>query len=97
MLPRERLLAKDARINALCALNHMGREARGQLPELIRLLKHPDKQARINATLVLAGIGPDARPAIPALLRDAQDPGLSNYVSLTLSRIQGKNQTGPEK
>ena len=100
VLPHARLRAPDARINALCALGHMGREAREQIPELIQLLNHTDRQVRIYSALVVAGIGTDARPAIPVLLEQlgkAPDPGLSNCFSQALARIEGKHQTGPEK
>src|SRR5665213_1555493 len=53
LLPRQRLDAPDARQNAFSALEQMGPAAKSQVPELIALLHHGDKQVRIYATLVL--------------------------------------------
>jgi HEAT repeat protein len=100
VLPHSRLPVSGARGNAFCALGHMGREARGEVPELIRLLSHPDTQVRIYAAMVLAGIGPEAKPAVPILLSELSnnlDQQLSNCFSQAMSRIEGQPQTRLEE
>ena len=100
VLPCTRMSSVGARANAFCALGSMGCEARQQVPDLVRLLKHRDKQVRIYAAQVLAGIGADSKPAIPALRRELEatlDPSLTNCFSQVITRIERANQTTPEQ
>ena len=97
LLPQQRLPAPNARNNAFSALCFTGAAGKAQVPELIQLLRHNDKQVRIYATLVLAGIGPDAQSAIPSLQEAAAGPDLSGYVAEAMRRINPKTTTGEIK
>jgi hypothetical protein len=80
--------ASAVRQNAFAALEQMGPAAKNQIPELIGLLKHDDKDVRIWATLVLAGIGPAAKDAIPALMDESQDANYADYAKEALRQIK---------
>ncbi len=95
LLPRQRLKAPEARNNAFSALCYMGPAAKAQVPALMRLLKHPDKEVRVHAVLVLACIGTDAKEAIPMLQEAALDPNLSGFAAEALRRIGAKAPTQP--
>jgi hypothetical protein len=97
VLPHQRLDAPGARNNAFSALCQMGRKANGQVPELVKLLKHRDKQVRIYGVLVLACIGPEAMAAKPALLEVSRDAELSPYVAEALRQLEGGRHNGGGK
>lgn len=97
LFPHQRLKAPDARNNAFSGLCWMGPAAKAQVPELIRLLKHPDSQVRSYAALVLAGIGADAKAAVPFLREASLDSSLSGYATEALRRIEGKISNGEIK
>jgi RNA polymerase sigma factor (sigma-70 family) len=80
--------ASYVRQNAFAALEQMGSSAKSQVPELIGLLKHNDKDVRIWATLVLAGIGPAAKDAVPALMDESQDANYAAYAKEALRQIR---------
>jgi HEAT repeat protein len=80
-------LASYVRQNAFAALEQMGPSAKSQVPELIGLLKHDDKNVRIWATLVLADMGPAAKAAVPALKEESQDTNYAAYAKEALRRI----------
>ena len=88
VLPRQKMDAPNVRNNAFSALCYIQSDAREQVPELIQLLSHGDKEVRVYATLVLGLIGPDSKPAVPFLEGIANDPGLSNYVSEASDRLR---------
>lgn len=97
LLPQQRLDAPAARNNAFSALCYTGAAGKEQVPELIQLLRHKDKQVRIYATIVLEGVGSDAQSAIPSLQEAAADPDLSPYVTEAMRRINRKTTTGEAK
>jgi hypothetical protein len=97
LLPHQRLDSPNARNNAFAALEQMGPAAKSQVPELIGLLNHADKQVRIYATLVFADIGPDAKAAVPALLDESRDSALAAYATSALRSIEGDRQTAAKK
>lgn len=60
---------KSARMQGCTLARNFGPKAAPVVPELVKLLRHPDYELQLPAIRALRAIGPQAEPAIPDLVR----------------------------
>jgi RNA polymerase sigma factor (sigma-70 family) len=84
------LKAKDreARANAITALNEMGPEAKEAVPALIESLEEKDKDFRLGAAYALGRIAPASQSAIPALIKLLQEDDIRATAVDALARFR---------
>jgi HEAT repeat protein len=72
-------MATQIKAAAIASLRSLGADSSLIVPELIKLLSHPDATVRENAAGSLSELGPAAAQAVPALLEQVASGGLGNH------------------